>query len=182
MKISWIIADGFLNSAVKSEQLKTIGPLWSSWKSWRNWQSDNVLCDNMRHSQELIDRNFHKSCNFYIPEKYYVQLGRPAGVKVYNGNFPAEFDKTEEIISMHLAAENADLVLLLGFNVSVINSSDAYQTHKKINYLNAFRATINTYVDVQWALIDHLSDIDPSLKDKPNLTCDNFESVLKLLN
>ena len=69
---------------------------------------------------------------------------------------------------MHLA-NNHDLVLLLGFDVS-----------QSTDYTAAFRETIKQYPKTQWVLIDHKQDLDPSLTDLTNLTCDKFQNVLAL--
>jgi basic membrane lipoprotein Med (substrate-binding protein (PBP1-ABC) superfamily) len=83
---------------------------------------------------------------------------------------------------MHLVAEHNDLVLLLGYDLTEITTQDKYQRHKQLNYQNAFRATLNTYPNVQFVLIDHSGDLDKSFKNISNITCDKFESVLQLLN
>lgn len=181
MKSCWIIADDFADTHIDPDQLKNIGPLWGSWKTWRAWQTDNVLCHDANKAQELVTREFQKTCNFHIPQKHYTMLGRPNNVNLYEGDFPGEFDNPEEIVAMHLASQNNNLILLIGYDLTEIKSGSKFQKHKDKNYINAFRATINTYPDVQWVLIDHSEDLDKSLLNLPNLTCDKFESVLQLL-
>lgn len=182
MRVSCVIADDFSATHVDPAQLKEIGPLWGSWKTWRAWQTDNVLCHDFGKADELIKRAFHAVCNLYMPNKHYASLNRPARVNLYDGDFPGEFDHPEEIVSMHLVAESSDLVLLFGYQVNEISETDTFQKHKKTNYLNAFRATLNTYPETQFVLIDHVGSPDRSLTKISNLTCDKFESVLQLLN
>ncbi len=182
MKTAWIIADDFVSPDVEPEQIKEIAPVWGSWRTWRAWSTDNVLCHDANKAQELLQRAFQAVCNFYTANKNYASLGRPPGINLYEGNFPGELDNPEEIIAMHLVAENNDLVLLLGYNLTEITIEDKYQKHKKLNYQNAFRATLNTYPNVQFVLIDHPGDLAKSFQNIPNITCDKFQSVLQLLN
>jgi hypothetical protein len=182
MRCSSVIADNFVDPMVTVDQLKSIGSLWGSWRTWRAWNTDNVLCNDLDQATQLLQRNFQQSCNFYLPNKHYADVGRPTDVRLYNGDFPGELDRAEEIIAMHLVAENNDLVLLFGYNLTMPDFSDKMQQHKSINYLNAFRATINTYPSTQWVIIDHLGDLEQSLQQISNLTCDKFKTVLQLFN
>ena len=182
MRVCWIISEDFASTHITPEQLKDIAPSWGSWKTWRAWNTDNVLCHDAVKAQELVQRAFHSVCNFYTANKNYAQLGRPARVNLYEGDFPGALDRPEEIIAMHLVAEQNDLVLLLGFDLAPKKSDDRFETHKNLNYTNAFRATLNTYPETQWVLIDHPEDLDKSFKNVTNLTCDKFENVLKLLS
>lgn len=182
MKTCWIVADDFAGPHVDPDQIKKIGPVWGSWRTWRAWKTDNVLCHDVTQAQELLQRAFQAVCNFYTANKNYATLGRPLKVNLYEGDFPGELDRPEEIIAMHLVAEHNDLVLLLGYNLTKIEEEDKYQRHKRLNYQNAFRATLNTYPNVQFVLIDHPGDLDKSFQNISNITCDKFESVLQLLN
>lgn len=182
MRVCWIIADNFAATHIEPAQLKDIAPIWGSWKTWRAWQTDNVLCHDFSQAAELIQRNFHSGCNLYVPSKHHGPLNRPTNVRLYDGDFPGEFDHPEEIIAMHLVAENNDLVLMLGYDLQKVTETDKYQRHKQLNYLNAFRATLNTYTQTQFVIIDHSENLDESLTKIANLTCDKFESVLQLLN
>jgi len=182
MRVSWIITDSFASTTVDPENLKNIGPIWGSWRTWRAWNTDNVLCHDPGRARELLQRDFQKSCNLYIPNKHFALLNRPNHVNVYEGDFPGEMDAPEEIVAMHLASVGADLLLLLGYDLSPISVDDRFERHKKTNYMNAFRATVNTYPDVQFVLIDHPGDLDKSFQSITNLTCDKYQTVLQLFN
>ena len=181
MRVCWVISEEFASTHITPEQLKDIAPSWGSWRTWRAWGTDNVLCDDLTKAQELVQRAFHSVCNFYTANKNYASLGRPAKVNLYDGNFPGALDRAEEIIAMHLVAEQNDLVLLLGFDLSDKSSDDKFETHKRTNYFNAFRATINTYPQTQWVLIDHPESVSKKIT-LPNLSKDSFGSVLAQLN
>lgn len=180
MRVCWIISEDFASTHITAEQLKDIAPSWGSWKTWRAWNTDNVLCHDVVKAQELVQRAFHSVCNFYTANKNYAQLGRPARVNLYEGDFPGALDRPEEIIAMHLVAEQNDLVLLLGFDLSEKTHEDKFQSHKRLNYINAFRATLNTYPTTQWVLIDHDLPVTKKIT-LSNLSKDSFDSVVQLL-
>ena len=149
-------------------QLKDVGPIWSSWRNWRSWQVDNVVAYEFEDTRALVKQGIQNSCNFYTRFAHYKDLGEPPRVNVYEGSFTDDFDRPEDIVAMHLS-NNHDLVLLLGFDVGQNN-----------DYTAAVRETIKQYPKTQWVLIDHKGDLDTSLTDLPNLTCDKFQNVLAL--
>lgn len=174
MRINWVFAEGYKIEA-KVDQIKSIGPTWGSWKTFKKCSTDNVICHDAKKSQELIAKAIQAVCNFYIPKKYYADLGKPIGVKLYEGEFPESVAHAEDIVSMHLAANQSDIVLLAGFDFS-----KAEKENQK-PYLGMARSVINTDPNVQWVLVDHSNDLDPAFQNLSNLTCDSFENVLKLL-
>ena len=181
MRVSWIIADNFSDPNVEPDVLKNIGGIWGSWRTWRAWNTDNVVCSDTTKAIDLVKRAFQAVCNLYVPNKAYVDLGRPKGINLFEGEFPAEFDRPEEIIAMHLIAEQNDLVLLLGYDLSEPTIEDAYEKHKQKNYLAAFRSAVNMYPDTQWVVLDHPGNLDASFDKLENITCDTYDNVLQLL-
>ena len=165
MEISWVLSEDYNDPIVKSEQLKDIGSTWGSWKTWRSWSTDNVLCADNTKAQDLIKRAFHSVCNFYIPQKSYIFLNRPTGVKVFEGDFPDDFTKQEDVIAIHLCSQS-ELVLCKFL-------AKSYET--------AIRAVIKNNPNTQFVFIDHPGELDKSLKDLENISCDTYENVLQLL-
>tara|TARA_Y100000389_G_C17368558_1_gene467706 strand:- start:16 stop:561 length:546 start_codon:yes stop_codon:yes gene_type:complete len=180
MEISWVLSEDYNDPIVKSEQLKNIGSTWGSWKTWRSWSTDNVLCADNTKAQDLIKRAFHSVCNFYIPQKSYIILNRPTGVKVFEGDFPDDFTKQEDVIAMHLCSQS-ELVLCMGFNLQEITDTDPKAKFLAKSYETAIRAVIKNNPNTQFVFIDHPGELDKSLKDLENISCDTFENVLQLL-
>jgi len=180
MEISWVLSADYSDPIVKPETLKEIGSTWGSWKTWRGYSTDNVLCADDTKAQDLIKRAFHSVCNFYIPEKSYITLNRPSGVKVFDGDFPTEFTNQEDVIAMHLVSQS-ELVLLLGFNLQEITDTDPVAKHLNKNYEAAVRAVIKNNPNTQWIFIDHPEEMDKSFQKMQNITCDTYENVLQLL-
>lgn len=184
MNISWIIADGAdLDPTIDTKALKNIGSLWGSWKTWRAFQTDNVICHDTTKADELIKRQFHKHCNFYIPNSSFIVLGRPEDVKVYQGDFVHELDHHEEIVSLHLASGSNDIVLLLGFDCSEQEKNpNKLLEHKAHNYRSLFKQAVLDNPQVQWVLVDHTLPLRKELTNLENLTQDSITNVIGMLS
>jgi hypothetical protein len=110
-------------------------------------------------------------------------LGRPLSVQSYVGEFGHETSKIEDIIALHLAAGQNDIILMLGFDFQKISTeiSDRYELHKIKNYYGLTRSLISSRTDIQWVLVDHSDNLDKSFKELTNFTIDTLKNVLKLL-
>lgn len=184
MRINWLLADDFLpDPTVDLEQLKSIGSFWGGWRTWRACQTDNVICNDFAKAGELIRRDFHKTCNLYIPEKQYLALDRPVGVKLYQGRFEQEVDRADEIVTMHLAASQSDILLLLGFDWQPKEkSTDVLTNHRAQVTRNLIKQIIKDSPAVQWVLIDHPVNLIKELEGLENLTLDSLNNVFTTLS
>ena len=184
MKISWVLSDSAsFDPEINLEQLKNIGPFWGSWQTWRGCATDNVICHEFNRAQNLLQRQFHKNCHFFIPNDLYAQLERPSGVKLYDGSFVnLDVEHKEEIIAMHLAASQSDIVLLKNFNCTEQPiHSDKLINHRTHNYKQLIKHAIQMNTMVQWVLVDHPADLMDELKDLTNLTQDTLENIISML-
>lgn len=182
MRTCWILGSLWKEHTEHAEDLKKIGPVWSGPEAWRSFQSDNVISNDNKKSMSLLKRAFQSVCNFYIHKDAYATLGRPSGVKMYDGNFSQPMDHTNEIITCHLVAPSHDIVLLLGFDLSLIESDDLEVAHKNLAYLRAMKSVIYQTPNTQWVLVNNGSrTIFKELQDLPNFTCDEMKNVLQLL-
>lgn len=182
MNISWVFSSQYrLDPTVDIDAVKNLGPTWGSWKTWRSCGTDNVVCHDRSKAKELLDRSFHESCNFYIPQELYQSLNRPAGVNLYDGDYRAEVIDLEDIVAMHLAASTSDIVLLVGFDLSKPEPvTDKFQRHRIENRLGLIRGLINRDQSRQWVLVDHPNTMDLAFQNLSNITCDEMSNVLKL--
>lgn len=180
MNISWVLSTSAqINPEIDVDRLKELGSFWGGWQTWRSCQTDNVICHDMVRAKELIDREFNLGCNFFIPNSFYVSLGRPAGVKVYEGNFAHDVDNQEDIISLHLASSNSDIVLLMGFDLSEQPKfEDKLAEHRAHNYRSLLRQVIVDNPQVQWVAIDHSKPFRTGLQNLPNLGQDTLNNIL----
>lgn len=180
MNINWVLATGTqVDPVVDINRLKELGSFWGSWRTWRGCQTDNVVCHDMSRAKELIDRSFHLNCNFYIPNSFYASLDRPAGVKIYEGDFVHEVDNQEDIVAMHLAASMSEIVLLLGFDFGEQTKlEDRLAEHRAYNFRNLTRQVIVNHPNVQWVVIDHYRELRKDLQDLPNLGQDTLSNII----
>lgn len=183
MRVNWVFAHRHqLDPTIDIDTIKGIGPSWGSWRTWRSCNTENVICHDRAKAQELIGRAFQSVCNFYIPKKYYQDLNRPVGVKLYDGDFVQELDHLEDVVAMHLVSNISDIVLLGGFDFSTLPQvADQFEQHKLRNYHGLIRSVIAANETVQWVAVDHPPELDKAYQNLPNLTCDSMSNVLQLL-
>ena len=183
MNVNWVLADQIiLDPLADLTAMKEIGSFWGSWKTWRGCTTDNVVCHQMIKAQELLKRNFHTSCNFYIPNELFVPLDRPDGVQLYEGKFLDDF-QPEEIIAMHLAASVSDIVLLLGFDLTEkLKNPDKLLEHRAHVYRTLVKHAIEDNPEIQWVLVDHPEPVMKLLSKIPNLSQDTMVNALSLLD
>lgn len=183
MNICWIAATGYMLDPVYDvEQLKSIGPIWGSWTTWRSCATDNVICHDRMRAQELINRNFHQRSNFYTHRDFYQPLGRPTGIRWYDGKFDMAVDAVDDIVALHLAAQTADVILLLNFQFGeIVEPDDAFEKHKLINRHGLIHSIITQQAQTQWVAVDHVGKLHKQYQTLLNLTCDSLPNVLQLL-
>ena len=183
MNINWVLANSYIpDPTVNLDQLKSCGAFWGGWQTWRSCGTDNVICHDHAKASDLIKRAFHAVCNFYIPNSLYVSLDRPAGVRLYEGEFVHDLDDHEEIIALHLVAGVSDIVLLLGYDLSEPEKlADRLQEHRATNHRNLLRQAIQDNPTVQWVAVDHEKEFRKDLQDSANLTRDSLDNVIGML-
>lgn len=184
MRINWVMASGYqLDPTVDVEKIKNIGSVWGSWTTWRTCGTDNVICSDFSKAKDLLNRAFQSVCNFYVPSPHYQDLGRPVGVKLYNGQYQEEVDNIEDIVAMHLALSCSDIILLCGFDMSkpIVSDLDQFQKHKIKNRHGLIRGVISSNPNTQWVTIDHDNELDLAYQNLSNLSCDKMENVLNYL-
>ena len=182
MNISWVLADlATADPIVDVAEFKSLGALWGSWRTWRAFQTDNVICHEQRKADELLQRNFQTNCNFYIPNSVYTSLGRPSGVRLYEGAFVHDVDHQEEIVAMHLAATTNDIVLLFGFDLTeLVPTPDKLLANRALHHRNHIHQAIKDFNQIQWVVVDHTDDLDPNLANLDNISTDTLQAVLAL--
>ena len=175
MNLTWVFASNYiLDPVIDNDQIKNIGSTWGSWSTWRTCGTDNVVCHDKRKAQELIDRSFQNSCNFFVSRSFSQTLKNAPGVRVYDGNFEQVLPNIEDIIAMHLAASSGNIVLLVGFDLAPpVTSNDQI-------YHGLAIGTFKSYPETQWVLVDHATELAKPYQELSNLTCDIMKNVLQL--
>lgn len=176
MNINWVVADATdLDPSISIDQLKEIGSIWGGWRTWRGCQTDNVICHNGAQAQKLVEKNFHAQCNFYVSNSLHMILDLPTNVHVYEGNLTHDIEHPDELVAMYLAATVSDIVLLLGFDWTGINSDQ-----REIDYRGLVAATMANNPETQWVLLDQTGPVRTELIKLPNFTQDTLPNVLKM--
>jgi hypothetical protein len=184
MNISWIVSSTYVfPNDIDINKVKAIGPIWGSWRSWKYCHTDNVVCDDFGQAQVLCKRAMQAVCNLYLPRRLYQDLMRPQGVRWYDGEFSQEVNSIEDIISMHLAAPQNDIILLVGFDLATPSASgDTMSDHRLRNQLGLTRQIIADNLQTQWVVIDHVQKFDPAFGSMKNIMPDSMTNIFKLLN
>ena len=183
MRVNWVFGAGWKpRSDIDLDRVREVAPSWGSWQSWRDCGTHNVICHDPIQTRKLLDRAFQAVCNFYIPRNCFLEVGRPTGVRLYDGEYQAEAMNIEDIVAMHMVVPISDLVLLAGINVaSPAIPPDPMEQHRLRNRMGMLRSVIANNPQIQWVLVDHSEYPDPAFLDIANLTRDTMENVLKLL-
>ena len=100
--------------------------------------------------------------------------------KVFDGDFPDDFPKQEDVIAMHLCS-SSELVLCMGFDLQEVTATDPKAKFLAKSYLAAVRGVIKNNPNTQFVFIDHGNDLDKTFDNIENISCDTYENVLQLL-
>jgi hypothetical protein len=175
MNVSWVLAEhAILPANVSASTLNSVAPVWSSWRHVRGYQVDNAVCYDTAAAQQLIDHDWHQLCNLYVPTEL-QQKTKKCPVYAFGGTFDFDIASHDDIVCLHLAASQNQVVLLLGFDLAPTNVSS------QLTYLDLIHTTIDSYPDVQWVLVNHSHNLYNKVKQLTNLTCDSINNVLNLL-
>ena len=183
MKTCWVLSQNTPNGAVDPQVFSNVTETWSDVGQWREYQTDNVVCHDLAQGINLIRRAFHAVTTLYVPRANYNELGRPVGVKLYEGEFSDHaVANKEDIIMMNLVSTSNDIVLMYGFNLApVSNEIDILEQRFEKAYRHNIKSIIESNPDVQYVLVDYNHKLAENLKKLDNLTTDNLDAVLELL-
>jgi hypothetical protein len=174
MNICWVLAEhAVIPIALTAITLKSVAPIWSSWRNVRSFDVDNAVCYDIEQASKLIANDYHTVCNLYVSETV-VQQHQNLPLKAFGGSFDFDIVSQDDIVGLHLASAQGQVVLLLGFDLGPKGS-------KPSDYLELIYQTINSYPQTQYVIIDQPGSVDKKLLTLANLTCDNLENVLTLL-
>lgn len=178
MNIAWVIAEhGVLPWSTDPHTLSNIAPTWGSWRHIRSLMIDNAVCYNTNLANQLISQGYWNMCNLWVPTQV-QKSNQPASIRAFGGSFDLDIASVDDIVALHLVAVQSQVVLLFGFDLSLIR--DRSQRQKE--YINLIKQTISDNPDIQWVIIDPLEKPDSMFDHLSNLSCDSFENVLNLLS
>jgi hypothetical protein len=183
MKTCWVLSQDIVAGAVDPVALSNVAETWSTVDNWREYQTDNVVCHDLKQAIDLVRRAFHAVTTLYVPREHYNELGRPVGVKLYEGEFKDNaVDNKEDIVMMNLVSPANDIVLLYGFDLSPVdNNADQIEQRFKKAYRHNIATIIKSNPNVQYVLVDYTLELADNIKGLENLTLDSLDAVLELL-
>ena len=183
MKTCWVLAQDIGPGAVDPAALSNVAETWSTVDNWREYQTDNVVCHELKQAINLVRRAFHAVATLYVPREYYTELGRPVGVKLYEGEFKDNaIDNKEDIVMLNLVAPTNDIVLMYGFDLSPVDeTADKLEQRFKKAYRHNIATIMKSNPDVQFVLVDYYLEVADNIKGLENLTLDSLDAVLELL-
>jgi len=180
VRVTWVVAASTQNRSDWEDypsRMKDVAPIWGSWKTWINFGTDNVICHDREQAQRLQSRAFHAVCNLYLLRSVYEDLGSPRAINAYDGEWSRPCADIEDIVAMHLASHQSDLVLMLGFDFGKISQNHPGDVDRKGMMRSAIQQS-----SAQWVAIDHDIDPDPAFANLTNFTRDTMSNVLRLLS
>ncbi len=182
MKISWVLGQE-ITEDLDLDLISSIAPSWGSWKTWKKYKTDNCICANADDAEKLIQRAFHALCNFYMMRDDFLHVGRPQGVKLFDGNFKNNtVTNKDDIVTLNLVVPENDIVLMSGFNLSPLDESDPLSLLIREEYYFNLNELMKEYENVQFVLVDYKHEMAQWAKDLPNLNVDTIASVRTLLD
>jgi len=183
MKVCWVISEDIPAGFLDLQVIKDTAISWGSWKTWKEYKTDNCVCSDSSESHNLIQRAFHAVCTLYIMQEHYATVGRPAGVKLFNGQFNnSSISNKDDIVALNLAVPQSDIILLSGFNFSpLIETDNEKDRPAREEYYFNVRELIKANADTQFVLVDYTHELASWAWDLDNLTLDSIDSVKNLL-
>jgi hypothetical protein len=161
--------------------MREVGPLWGGIETYREWFTDNVVSLDLHQSRQFISSSRHLNTNFYVPQNQFSSLNRPAGVKLFEHDFLEMYPRQNQLCCMMLVSGFHDIVLLHQFKVTQELTGDKMHDRNEKGYIRELKNCVISFPDTQYVAIDTTSNIDESLEELENFTCDTYENVLSLL-
>lgn len=171
MRTAWVISEALQLLPTKVYgRLQDIAPTWGSWSTWREFKTDNCSCSEIRKARELLGRAFQGVTNLHLPKAYFVELGEPRGVRLFEGVPRTDVEYQDDVIAVSLASQQYDIVLMLGFDLS---QPEAYS--------DQIYAILAGNSNCQFVQIDAIKTAPERYQNLTNFTCDIYDNVLQLL-
>ena len=175
MKIAWLFSENTdLGPQVNVKELHNLAPIWGGWRTWRGYGTDNVVCYDANQAQALLEQDYQKVCNLYIHQTAWEKANNPVGIRAFGGEFSIDVEHPDDIVCMHLAASQNQIVLMVGFSLD--------QKQPVTPYVELIAQSVKTNPETQWVLIDHVKELSAPFANLKNITCDNMDNVLNLLS
>lgn len=182
MRFNWVLARGFATCDKHDwQRIQNSAPTWAS-TSPRKITAQNSICSNAAECLQLLKSAAYQRTNLYVPHDFWQEHGQPTVVRVFQATPYPNITDVDDIIALHLAAANSDIVLMLGFDL-VLNTGPMDAKTAKIlqDYHGLLRSLIVNTPETQFVAINQAQMLSPAYQGITNLTCDTLQAVLTLM-
>lgn len=184
MKIGWALSEQIGKKVVEIGTLQDVAPTWGSCSIYNDYSVDNVICNDIKQAERLIQHNVHDSVNFYMPQEDYSTLGNPANIKTFQGAFDdPNINFKDDIVTLNVVTATYDIILLLGFKFTKPKAkAEQLDKHKQLAYLHNIKTIIKDNEDKQFVLVNYKGKLSKDFDSIENLSRDSLANVLELIH
>jgi hypothetical protein len=182
MKIGWALSEQIGRKITNIDTLKNVAPTWGSCSIYNDYQVDNIICNDIKQAERLIQHNVQDRVNFYMPYNNFSTLGNPPNIKTFQGVFvDGNINFKDDIVTMNVVTGTYDIILLLGFKFTKPKPKDNNLVqHKQLAYLHNIKTIIESNQDKQFVLVNYKGKLSKDFDKIENLSRDSLTNVLEL--
>ena len=182
MKIGWALSEQIGKKVVEIGTLQDVAPTWGSCSIYNDYSVDNVICNDIKQAERLIQHNVQDSVNFYMPQEDCSTLGNPANIKTFQGAFnDPNINFKDDIVTLNVVTATYDIILLLGFKFTKPKAkAEQLEKHKQEAYLYNIRAIIKENPNKQFVIVNYKGKLSKDFEALENLMRDSLSNVLAL--
>jgi hypothetical protein len=182
MKIGWALSEQIGKNVSNIDSLKDVAPTWGSCSIYDNYNVDNIICNDIKQAERLIQHSVQDTANFYMQMDDFKTLGNPPNVKTFQGIFnDTTINFKDDIVTMNVVTSMYDIVLLLGFKLTKPKAkAEQIAKHKQLAYLHNIKTIIKSNEDKQFVLVNYKGKLSNEFESLENLSRDSLVNVLKL--
>ena len=183
MKIGWALSEQIGKKVADIDVLKDTAPTWGSCSIYNNYTVDNIICNDIKQAERLIQHGTQNEVNFYMPQEDCSTLGNPANIKTFQGAFDdPNINFKDDIVAMNVVTSMYDIILLLGFKFTKPKAkAEQLDKHKQLAYLHNVKTIIKENEDKQFVLVNYKGKLSADFDSIENLSRDSLANVLELV-
>ena len=182
MKIGWALSEQIKKNVANVEELQEVAPTWGSCSIYNNYNVDNIICNDIKQAERLLQHNVQNDVNFYMPHDNFSTLGNPPNVKTFQGVFnDPNINFKDDIVTLNVVSNMYDIVLLLGFKFTKPKAKeDKLEQHRQNAYIHNIKTIIEDNEDQQFVLVNYKGKLSKEFDLIENLSRDSLANVLAL--
>jgi hypothetical protein len=182
VKIGWSLSEQIGKKVANIDVLKDVAPTWGSCSIYSDYQVDNIICNDIKQAERLIQHNVQNDVNFYMPQDNFSTLGNPPNIKTFQGSFADEnINFKDDVVALNVVTNLYDVILLLGFKFTKPKAkAEQMDKHKQLAYLHNIKTIITENEDKQFVLVNYKGKLSNDFESIENLSRDTLKNTLEL--